>query len=111
MLNQPTSSPMMTRMLGGLCCCCCCGCCCCGGRGCGCGGCCAAAGVLAIVIAAMDASRPSQMVLLMLCSSCLGFASLMAHLPSGGPACIKLPVSRPLLSARILDSSHQGFTG
>src|SRR5215472_1845019 len=100
MLNQPTSSPMMTRMLGGLCCC-----------GCGCGGCCAAAGVLAIVIAAMDASRPSQMVLLMLCSSCLGFASLMAHLPSGGPACIKLPVSRPLLSARILDSSHQGFTG
>src|SRR5262245_14728550 len=44
---QPISSPMMKRMLG-FCC-----------------GCCAAAGTLAIVKPASDASRPSQGVLIM----------------------------------------------
>ena len=44
---QPMSSPMMKRMLG-FCCCC------------------AAAGVLAAVIAAIEASKPSQIYLTML---------------------------------------------
>src|SRR5262249_15340413 len=72
---QPMSSPMMKRMLGfACCCCCCCGCCCCAGRGggCCCCRCCAAAGMLAVVMAAIDASRPRQTGLLMLCSSRLG---------------------------------------
>src|SRR5215470_19762356 len=47
-LNQPTSSPMMTRMFGGLCCCC------------------AAAGTLAAVTATNDASRPRRNVLVIL---------------------------------------------
>src|SRR5262245_65123526 len=48
MLNQPTSSPMMTRMFGGLCCCC------------------ATAGALAAVMATNDESRPRQNVLVIL---------------------------------------------
>src|SRR5215831_11977576 len=51
MLNQPTSSPMMTRMFVGLCCCC------------------AAAGTLVAVMAANDARRPRHkfLVILMVC--------------------------------------------
>src|SRR5215470_7510569 len=49
MLNQPTSSPMMTRMLG---------------LRCGC--CCADAGMTAAIKAASDATRPNQIVLVVL---------------------------------------------
>src|SRR5262249_61216011 len=70
---QPMSSPMMNRMLGFCGCCgCCCACCCCGwacrccGCACGCCRCCAAAGMLAAVTTAKEASAPSQMVLIML---------------------------------------------
>src|SRR5262249_27672283 len=79
MLNQPTSSPMITRMLGGRCCCCCCCCCCvcCCCCGCGCGSgtrccCCAAVGMLAAIIAANEASAPSQMGLIVRCALKLG---------------------------------------
>src|SRR5262245_44681487 len=77
MLNQPTSSPMMTRMFGGRCCCCCANAC-----------------VPAAVIATTPASRPRHIRrVLMSTPPRLGNQLLLRAAPLA-QTCLAVPVRR-----------------